>query len=156
MTITLVAAVGANGVIGVDGKLPWRLPGDLAAFKALTLGSVLVMGRATYESIGRPLPGRTTVVLTRQPDWSAPGVVVAHDLDGALRLAGGRGEQVFVVGGAQVYAQALSVADRLVLTHVESSPAGDTYFPDVDWAAWREESRLPYAGFSIVTYARAR
>jgi dihydrofolate reductase len=155
MTLTLVAAVGANGVIGRDGDLPWPRTGDLAHFKALTMGHVLLMGRATYESIGRPLPGRTTVVLTRQPDWTPPGVHVAHDVDGAVRLADSLGEQVFVVGGAQVYADTLAVADRLVITHVEQSPAGDTYFPDVDWSAWREVGRSAYAGFSIVTYERA-
>jgi dihydrofolate reductase len=156
MTITLVAAVGANGVIGVSGRLPWRLPEDQAAFKALTLGSVLLMGRATYESIGRPLPGRSTVVLTRQTDWSAPGVDVAHDLDTALRLAGRHGDEVFVVGGARVYADTLPLADRLVITHVESAPVGDTFFPDVEWSAWSETSRVPYVGFSIVTYERVR
>ena len=156
MRIALVAAVGANGVIGVDGGLPWRLPEDQAAFKALTLGSVLLMGRATYESIGRPLPGRSTVVLTRQPDWSAPGVDVAHDLDTALELAGRRGDEVFVVGGAQVYADTLPLADRLVITHVESAPEGDTHFPDVEWSAWSETSRVSYVGFAIVTYERVR
>lgn len=156
MTLTLVAAVGANGVIGVDGRLPWRLPEDLAVFKALTLGGVLLMGRATYESIGRPLPGRTTVVLTRQQDWSAPGVRVAHDLDSALRLAGDLGDQVFVVGGAQVYADTLGFADRLVITSVDASPEGDTYFPSVDWSEWQEVGRHPYDGFSIVTYDRVR
>ena len=154
MTLTLVAAVGANGVIGRDGDLPWPRTGDLAHFKALTMGHVLLMGRATYESIGWPLPGRTTVVLTRQPTWSAPGVLVAHDVEGAVRLAHSHGEEVFVVGGAQVYAGTLAVADRLVITRVEQSPPGDTYFPDVDWSAWREVARVRYEGFSIATYDR--
>jgi dihydrofolate reductase len=152
MTLTLVVAVGTNGVIGRNGDLPWPRTGDLAHFKALTLGHVLLMGRATYESIGRPLPGRRTVVLTRQPDWTAPGVHVAHDLDSAVELAGRFGDQVFVVGGAQVYADALAIADRLVITHVEQSPMGDTYFPELDWSAWNEVDRVPYEGFTIVTY----
>jgi dihydrofolate reductase len=154
MTLTLVAAVGANGVIGRDGDLPWPRTGDLAHFKALTMGHVLVMGRATYDSIGRPLPGRTTVVLTRQPDWSVPGVLVARDLVSAVRLAHSIDSDVFIVGGASVYADAMPVADRLVLTHVEQSPPGDTYFPAVDWDDWHEVERVRYTGFSIATYDR--
>ena len=155
MTLALVAAVGANGVIGRDGGLPWPRTGDLAQFKALTLGHVLLMGRATYDSIGRPLPGRRTVVLTRQPDWAVPGVHVAPDVGRAVDLASSLGDQVFVVGGAAVYAGTEPLADRLVITHVEQSPDGDTYFPDVDWRQWREVARVPYDGFSIATYERA-
>jgi dihydrofolate reductase len=154
MTLTLVAAVGSNGVIGRDGDLPWARTGDLAHFKALTLGHVLLMGRATYDSIGRPLPGRQTVVLTRQQDWAVPGVHVAHDVRQAVDVAAGLGEQVFVVGGAAVYAGTVLLADRLVITHVDQSPEGDTYFPDVDWSAWREVERIPYDGYSIATYDR--
>lgn len=155
MTLTLVAAVGANGVIGRDGGLPWPRTGDLAHFKALTMGHVLLMGRATYDSIGRPLPGRTTVVLTRQPDWAVPGVHVADDLSEAVELASSLGAEVFVVGGASVYAGTLPLADRLVITHVEQSPEGDTYFPGVEWDAWMEVARSAYDGFSIATYDRA-
>ena len=154
MRLTLVAAIGANGVIGRDGDLPWRRTGDLAHFKALTLGHVLLMGRATYDSIGRPLPGRQTVVLTRQPGWAAPGVHVAHDVRQAVDVAAGLGEQVFVVGGAAVYAGTEPLADRLVITHVEQSPDGDTYFPDVDWSEWLEVARVPYDGYSIAIYDR--
>jgi dihydrofolate reductase len=156
MTLTLVAAVGANGVIGVDGGLPWRLPADLAHFKQLTLGHVLLMGRSTYESIGRPLPGRDTVVVTRRPSWKAPGAYVVHDLATAVRIAEGIDPEVFVVGGAQVYAETLPVADRLVVSHVDASPEGDTYFPTVDWSGWREVSRVPHDGFAIATYERVR
>jgi dihydrofolate reductase len=155
MTLTLVAAVGTNGVIGRDGDLPWARTGDLTHFKALTLGHVLLMGRATYDSIGRPLPGRQTVVLTRQTDWAVPGVHVAHDVGRAVELASGLGEQVFVIGGAAVYAGTEPLADRLVITHVQQSPDGDTHFPDVDWRQWREVERVPYDGFSIATYERA-
>ncbi|MGH3423583.1 MAG: dihydrofolate reductase [Nocardioidaceae bacterium] len=155
MTVALVVAVGTNGVIGRDGGLPWERTGDLAHFKALTTGHVLVMGRRTYESIGRPLPGRTTVVVTRQPDWPAPdGVIVCADVDAALDRAAGIDPEVFVVGGAQVYAAALPRADRLVVTHVEQAPDGDTYFPDVDRARWAETAREAYDGFSIATYDR--
>jgi dihydrofolate reductase len=159
MGVTLVAAVADNGVIGADGDIPWRIPADFAHFKALTLGHVLVMGRATYESIGRPLPGRTTIVLTRDPDWAADGVLVAHDLDHALRLAVDLDDEVFVVGGARVYAEALPVADAQVLTEVHLSPEGDTRYPDFDRTAWIETRRDPHLDaevpFEIVWWERA-
>lgn len=158
MAVTVIAAVADNGVIGRDGDLPWRLPEDLRLVKQRTMGGVLVMGRRTYESVGRPLPGRTTVVLTRDPDWSAQGVLVASTVDAALAVARERGE-VFVFGGAQLYAATLTVADRLVLTRVHGSPEGDTFWPgtdrgaplpDADPARWREVSRTAYAGFDLV------
>ena len=142
--ITLVAAVADNGVIGADGDIPWRIGDDFAHFKQLTLGHVLVMGRATYESIGRPLPGRTTIVLTRDPSWGAEGVVAAPDLAAALALAEGIDPEVFVAGGASVYAEALEVADAQVLTEVHRSPAGDTRYPDFDRSRWIEVRREPH------------
>ncbi|MFZ0140545.1 MAG: dihydrofolate reductase [Aeromicrobium sp.] len=165
MTVTLVVAIGANGVIGVDGGLPWRLPEDLAHFKALTMGHPMVMGRTTFESIGRPLPGRTTIVVTRNPDWSAEGVEVAPTLEAALERAHELDDEVFLVGGAQVYAAALEagLVDLLCVTRVAASPAGDTRFPAIDWEQWRAVGRVPFdAGrdegnpsFDIVTYRRA-
>ena len=163
-TTTLVVAMGANRVIGVDGALPWRLPEDLAHFKQLTLGHPMVMGRATYESIGRPLPGRTTIVVTRDPRWSAEGVEVAHSLDEALDRARSLDDEVFLVGGAQVYAAALErdLVDVLVVTRVAASPDGDTYFPRIDWERWHEVGSVPHVGpkpervpFDIVTYTRS-
>jgi dihydrofolate reductase len=157
VAVTIVAAIARNGVIGADGGLPWHLPDELRKFKETTLGHVLVMGRRTYESIGQPLPGRTTVVLTRQPGWS-PGteeVVVAHDLDTALERARTFGDEVFVVGGAEVYAAAIGRADRLLLTLVDQAPDGDAKFPDVDWSVWHETGREPGEGWERVTYARA-
>jgi dihydrofolate reductase len=139
--LTLVAAVADNGVIGRDGDIPWRIPADFAHFKALTLGHVLVMGRATYDSIGRPLPGRTTIVLTRDPDWAADGVLVAASLDQALVLAAEIDDEVFVAGGAGVYAHALDRADAQVLTEVHLSPDGDTRYPSFDRAQWTETRR---------------
>ncbi|WP_374999570.1 dihydrofolate reductase [Aeromicrobium sp. CTD01-1L150] len=163
MTVTLVAAVGANGVIGVDGSLPWRLPEDLAHFKQLTLGHPMVMGRTTFESIGRPLPGRTTIVLTRQRGWHVDGVETAPSLDDALARAGALDDEVFVVGGAQVYSEALErdLVDLLSVTRVAASPEGDTHFPSIDWQRWREVGRVQHVGpepertpFDIVTYER--
>ena len=155
MTVTIVAAVARNGVIGIDGGLPWHLPDELALFKQLTLGHVLVMGRRTYESIGRPLPGRTTVVVTRQPDWhGAEDVLRASSVASALELGAAVDDEVFVVGGAQVYAEALGLADRLALTFVDAEPEGDTRFPEVDWSQWEETDRLRGEGWTRVVYER--
>jgi len=154
MTVTLVAAVAANGVIGRDGGMPWYLPGDLRHFKRLTMGHVLVMGRRTYESMGA-LPGRTTVVVTRQPDWQADGVEVAAGFDDAMRLATGHDDDVYVVGGREIFRLAMPIADRLVLTLIDDEPEGDTYFPEVDWSRWREVSRQPGERYAIVDYQRA-
>lgn len=154
MTVALVAAVAANGVIGRDGGLPWHLPEDLPRVKRLTLGHVLVMGRRTYESIGRPLPGRTTVVVTRQTGWAAEGVTVAASVEEALLVAGALDDEVYVVGGTEVYRAALPAADRLLITEVAGEPDGDTYFPDVDWSQWREASREERNGFAFVDYVR--
>jgi dihydrofolate reductase len=153
--IVLVAAVGRNGVIGVDGGLPWRLPGDLKRFKEMTMGHALIMGRATFESIGRPLPGRRTVVLSRRPDWSHDGVEVAASLEEALALVGSNGGlDAYIAGGAEVYRAALEVADRLELTEVDAAPDGDTWFPAVDWSQWRETGRDEHPGYAFVTYER--
>jgi len=154
--VTIVAAVARNGVIGVDGGLPWRLPDDLRRFKALTLGHVLVMGRKTYESIGHPLPGRATVVVTRSGQWE-PGsaeVRVAAGVPEAIAVAAAIDDEVFVVGGAQVYAAALPLTDRLELTLVDAEPEGDTAFPDVDWEDWLELRREEGDGVAYVTYER--
>jgi dihydrofolate reductase len=157
VTVTIVAAVARNGVIGVGGGLPWHLPEDLRRFKELTIGHVLVMGRRTYESTGRPLPGRTTVVVTRRPDWSAGAdeVIRARDVPGALALATEIDDEVFVVGGGQVYEEALPLADRLELTFVDAEPEGDTFFPELDWSQWREVAREEGDGVAYVTYERA-
>lgn len=159
MTVAIVVAMGVDGVIGVDGDMPWHLPADLAHFKAVTLGHPMIMGRKTYESIGRPLPGRTTIVVTRQPDWAAAGVLVAAGFDQALELARGLDSQVFIVGGAQIYAGAFSrgVVDQLIVTKIEAAPDGDTYFPNVDWDSWVETKREEFTNsippFAIVSYA---
>jgi len=131
----IIAALADNNVIGKGNKLPWRIPEDLARFKALTLGHTLIMGRKTYASIGRPLPGRTTVVLTRSKDFTAPGVVVAHDPAEALSLVTGPG--AFVAGGADIYALFLPKVSKLFLTRVHGTFDGDTYFPPFDAVQWK-------------------
>lgn len=154
--MVIVAAVGRNGVIGVDGRLPWSIPEDMAHFKSLTMGHALVMGRETFDSIGRQLPGRLNIVLTRRSGWTHEGVRVAGSLDEALELARAHGSDTIIAGGAEVYRSALAFADRMVLTEVEAEPDGDTYFPQVDWSLWTETAREPHTGFSFVTYERVR
>jgi dihydrofolate reductase len=152
--VVLVAAVADNGVIGAGGEIPWRVPGEQAQFKALTMGHVLLMGRSTYASIGRPLPGRTTIVLTRDPDWSAEGVLVAHSIVEALALADGLDGDVMVAGGAQVYAAALPYADEQVLSRVRLSPEGDTFYPELDDAEWSETECEAFEGYDRVRLTR--
>lgn len=161
MGVTIVVAVGDNGVIGAGGGMPWPRTGDMRQFKELTWGHPVVMGRTTYESIGRPLPGRTSIVLTRQPDWDPgdPSVVVAGDLDTALARAAELDEQVFLVGGAKVYDEALErgLVDALVVTHVPLSPDGDAFFGAIDPLVWRETDRVGHTGtpdYEIATYLR--
>lgn len=151
MTVVLIAAVARNGVIGHAGDIPWRVPGEQQFFKATTLGHTLVMGRATYDSIGRPLPGRTTVVLTRDPAWRADGVTTAASLEEALARAEG---EVYVAGGAAVYAAALPFADVQLLSEIDLEPEGDTYYPAFDRDVWREVGRTPHEGFDVVRWER--
>jgi dihydrofolate reductase len=151
--VVLVAAVARNGVIGRDGDLPWRIPEDLKHFKALTLGGPLVMGRKTYASTGRPLPGRRTIVVTRQADWSADGVETALSLEKALALAGDVG-QVFIVGGAEIYRQAMPFTDVVELTEVDQHPDGDTHLPHLPAGSFVETRRDQRDGFAFVTLER--
>ena len=153
--MVLIAAVAENGVIGDAGTIPWHLPDDFAHFKRTTLGHTLVMGRATYESIGRPLPGRTTVVLTRDPSWSAEGVLVATSFDDALALAAELPGDVYVAGGAAIYALALSYADEQILTEVRLAPEGDTFYPPFDRDEWVEIRRETRDAFDLVWWQRA-
>jgi dihydrofolate reductase len=155
MTITIIAAVAANGVIGAGNDIPWRVPGDQKRAKNMTMGHVLVMGRKTFETIGKPLPGRITIVVTRDSSWPGEGIHVVGSIDEALQLGRALDDEIFVFGGAEVYAQTLPLADRLEITEVHSSPAGDTHFPDVDWSQWRETSRESHDGFAFVTYHRS-
>jgi dihydrofolate reductase len=136
-TITLLVACADRGVIGRDNALPWHLPEDLRHFRETTLGHVLIMGRRTFASIGRPLPGRHTIVLTRDPAWHHPGCAIAHSLAGAIEAArtAGLGE-IFVVGGAQVYCEALPLADRVLMTRIAIDVAGDAFFPALPEAHW--------------------
>jgi dihydrofolate reductase len=140
MRVAIIVAMDRGGLIGADGTLPWRLPADLQRFKAITMGHPLIMGRKTHESIGRPLPGRLNIVLSRQVDYHAEGCVVVPSMNEALR-AGADAEQVFVIGGADIYRAALPGADTIYLTRVDADFDGDTRFPEWDEEAWRVVSR---------------
>jgi dihydrofolate reductase len=164
--LVLVAAVARNGVIGTDNRLLWRLSSDLKRFKALTLGKPLVMGRKTFESIGRPLPGRDTIVVTHDKAFAAEGALVAHDLDAALALAAERAsamgaDAIVIAGGGEIYAQTIDRASRLAITEVALDPEGNARFPEIDPAAWREVRReqgqrgpRDEADFAFVDYER--
>jgi dihydrofolate reductase len=164
--LTLIAAVARNGVIGAGNRLIWRLPSDLRRFKALTLGKPLVMGRKTFAAIGKPLPGRETIVVTRDAAFAAPGVLVAHDLRTALALASERAAamgtpEAIIAGGGEIYAATIAQADRLAITEVALAPEGDARFPWIDPALWREARReAPPRGagdeadFAFVDYTR--
>lgn len=159
--VVLVVAVARGGVIGRDGALPWHLPADLAHFKRLTLGHAVIMGRATFESIGKPLPQRLNIVLSRQQDFTPPGVQVVVSLADACALAAAHGGPAMVIGGGKVYAQALANAQRIELTQVHADVAGDTHFPPLG-PDWREVAREDHPAdarnehaYSFVTYRRA-
>jgi dihydrofolate reductase len=156
--IYLVAAVAANGIIGAGGKLPWHLPGELQHFKRLTMGHPVIMGRRTWESLRRPLPGRENIVVTTTPGYEAPGAAVANSLDAALALC--LGEPVaFVIGGTRLFEAALPLARGMVLTEIQRDYEGDTLFPPYDRSQWRETQREAHAApdgtrFDYVLYER--
>jgi dihydrofolate reductase len=161
VTITLVAAVAKNGVIGGDNRLLWRIKADLRHFRDLTLGKPVIMGRKTYESIGKPLPGRTNIVVTRDKTLQIAGATVVHDLDAALSAARNVGGEIMVAGGAEIYAQTLPLAQQLHITEVDLEPAGDALFPAIPPAEWREVRRLAHpkgpdddAAYAFVAYVR--
>jgi dihydrofolate reductase len=166
MKIALIAAVAENNCIGIHNKLPWYLPEDLKYFKAATTGKAIIMGRNTYDSLGRPLPNRSNIVITRNPQFSAPeGVRIAHSLDDALKIAEAIAhiqghDEVVVIGGAQIYAEALPRADRLYLTEVKKTVEGDAFFPQWNKADWQEIARENHhyeptaLDYSFVVYER--
>jgi dihydrofolate reductase len=154
--LTLVVAIDANHGIGIDNRLPWHLPEDLAHFKRVTLGRPIVMGRKTFESIGRPLPGRRNIVITRNPDWSHAGVDTALSLDAAVALLGQ--ERASIIGGAQIFTESLPIADEMIVTEIAHAYDCDTFFPAIDRAVWHEAARESHhsngVGYAFVTYKR--
>jgi len=164
MRLSLIVAASRNGMIGRGGQLPWHLSADLKRFRRLTTGHTIVMGRRTWESIGRPLPERRSIVISRNPAFTAPGATVVSSLDAALEAAGGD-EEVFVIGGAEIYRLALPRAERLYLTRIDADFDGDTYLPGIDSAHWKlveqvdsNEAETAAAGFpySFLEYERVR
>ena len=158
--LSLVVAMDANRGIGVDNQLPWHLPEDLAHFKRVTLGHPIIMGRKTFESIGRPLPGRRNIVVTRNGDWRHDGVDVVHSLADAVALVGV--DSASIIGGAQIFAEAMHVADRLIVTHIDKVYRCDTFFPAIDSAQWAAVSNEPLhsatadVDYAIVTYDKVK
>jgi dihydrofolate reductase len=164
--LALIAAVAANGIIGRDNDMPWRLPTDLRHFKQVTMGKPVIMGRRTFESIGRALPGRLNIVVTRNTDYTDEAVKVAYSLDEAEMIAEAHArvhgaDEVFVIGGSQLYGEAIGRADKLYITEVHARPEGDTHFPAIEPTLWREVSRdgphrteADSAAVSFVIYER--
>lgn len=149
MILSSIVAMSENRVIGVDNQLPWHLPEDLKYFKRITMGHPIIMGRKTYESIGRPLPGRTNIVVTRQAEWDAEGVVATHSVDEALQVAARQVasdgvEEAFMIGGEELFRQSLHKMDRIYLTQVHAHIDGDAYFPEFDRSQWEEVERIDH------------
>lgn len=142
--VTLIVAMDEGGIIGRKGRLPWRQPADLLHFKVLTMGKPILMGRKTFDSIGKPLPGRTNLVLTRDAGWTREGTIAVHTLDEALAHAKDAGE-LMVIGGEEIFRMALPLAQRVHLTRIHAHVQGDARFPAVDWSAWRETERQAFA-----------
>jgi dihydrofolate reductase len=166
LQIVFVVAVAENGVIGLNNAMPWHLRSDLTRLKAMTMGRPVIMGRKTFASIGRPLPGRTNIVVTRDKAFQSPGIVVTTSLDAALDIARGDAlrrlvTEIMVIGGAEIFAQWMTKADRLEITEVHATPEGDTFLKPVDRAEWQEMARTRHSkgegdtvDFSYVTYQR--
>jgi len=140
MDISIVVAMSSNSLIGREGGLPWRLSEDLKHFKSITMGKPIVMGRLTYESIGRPLPGRENIILTRDPEYKAEGCTIIHQLD-QMKSSASDADELMIIGGAQLYLETLPMANKLFVTEVHAELDGDTFFPDLDRSQWREIER---------------
>ncbi len=156
--IVVIAAVARNRVIGKDNRLLWNIPEDMAHFKALTSGRTVIMGRKTWDSLPprfRPLPGRRNIVISRQADYPAPGAELAGSLEQALQLAASGEESIFIIGGEQIYRQAMALADRLEITEVDLEPEGDAWFPEIAAVDWKISAKSEFPGFAFVTYRRA-
>ncbi|ASC65575.1 dihydrofolate reductase [Achromobacter denitrificans] len=157
--LTLIVAYSTNRAIGRDNALPWKLPGDLAHFKRSTLGSPIIMGRKTWDSLGRPLPGRSNIVISRNPAFSAEGAILVPSLEAAIGACGDVAD-AYVIGGAQIYAQALPLAQRVLATEVHAEVEGDAFFPLLPAFQWKETARAPQPAengydYDFVTYERA-
>ncbi|MBO6505700.1 MAG: type 3 dihydrofolate reductase [Kordiimonadaceae bacterium] len=159
MKVSLIVAMADNNAIGVDNQLPWHLPADLKYFKAVTMGKPIIMGRKTFESIGRPLPGRQNIVITRNQDWTSDGVTIVRSTEQAVAAAS-TSDEVMVIGGAEIYRAMLPLVNKLYVTEVALSVEGDAFFPNIDPVEWQEVSRKPHAAeadkpaYAFVTFER--
>ncbi len=154
--VVIIAAVAKNRVIGKDNQLIWAIPEDMAHFKALTAGHTVIMGRKTWESLPprfRPLPGRRNIVISRQADYAAPGAELADSLENALQRAA-TAATAFIIGGEQIYAQAMALADRLEITEVDLEPEGDAWFPEIATVNWKKTSKIEASGYAFVSYQK--
>ena len=151
MIISLIAALGKNRVIGSDNSIPWKLPADMKRFRELTTGKPVIMGRKTFESIGRPLPNRTNIIITTDKNYKADGCIVVHSVDEALKSA--KGSEIMVIGGAQIYKLFLPKANRMYLTFIDKEFEGDAYFPEYDKNEWKEVSREEHADENGLKYS---
>jgi dihydrofolate reductase len=163
MLISCIAAMAHNNVIGLQNKMPWHLPADLKHFKSITLSKPIIMGRKTFESIGKPLPGRRNIVVTRNPEWGVDDVDTVTSLDAAIKLAAEttpEHHEIMIIGGGQIYAEAMPLANRLYITEIDIAPEGDAFFPSIDKAIWTEKERTyhestgKYPAYSFVIYDR--
>jgi len=160
--VSLIVAMARNRVIGINNTLPWHLPADLKHFKTLTTGHHIVMGRKTYQSIGKPLPGRTSVVVTRNPGYAPPGVITVNSIEAAVSACGDD-DEIFVIGGAELYRQAMAFADRVYLTEIDAEIPGDAHFTELDSKQWQETGRISHVSdeknpypYHFVVYDRKR
>jgi dihydrofolate reductase len=150
--LIIIAAISENNVIGIEGKLPWKIPEDMKHFKLLTSGSTVLMGRKTFESIGKPLKERENIVLTQKDDYKKPGILVAHTMEEALAIA--TRENIYVIGGQEVYREALPIANRMELTRIHKTYNGDATFPKVDYSQWQLNNEFREKEFSFLSYSR--
>ena len=158
MIISLIAAMGKNRVIGKDNSLPWKLPADLKRFRQITLGKPVVMGRKTFESLGKPLPNRKNIVITRDKNYKAEGCIVVHSVENALKAAEGN-EEVMVIGGEQIFREVLPIANRMYLTFIDKDFEGDAYFPEYNQKEWKETHREEHKdeyNYAFVDFERAK
>lgn len=162
MKLSIIVAFDINRLIGKNNQLPWHLPADLKHFKSITMGGHMIMGRKTFDSIGKPLPGRTSIIITRQKNYTQPGCLVVHSLDEALEICKNQ-EEVFIIGGAQIFECTMPIADRLYITQIQNKFEGDTYFPEISEDLWKatslEENKADEKNnwdYNFITYERKK
>ena len=153
MNLTIIAAISENNAIGYQGKIPWHIPEDLKRFKQLTTGNTIMMGRKTYESIGKPLPNRTNIVITKNKNFRATGIIIAHTLEEAIEQSKNF-QHTYIISGQQIYEQTMPLANKLEITHVHKTVQADTFFPQIDYTKWKETNKIEKKEYSFATYEK--